>query len=239
MAGSGSFTLRARAAGPELALPPPLQGPTVVVEAIDSGSGMAAELVDKVFEPFFTTKAAGHGTGLGLSQVYGMCQRAGGLAMIDSRPGQGTTVRLLFPADDTPLETAPPHIDQRPAKTRSTRVLLVEDNAEVAASLVPLLESAGCQVTHLDRGAAALACLGSQPQLPDVLLTDVVMPGEVDGLMLARAVRQRWPALKVIVMTGYTEQLEQIAAEGLRVLPKPCSVEMLMRALEEVVAEAA
>jgi len=234
MTQEGSFTLRAHdAVGP---LPPSLAHPMVVVVATDSGSGMPPELLDKVFEPFFTTKPPGQGTGLGLSQIYGMCQRAGGMVTLDSRLGEGTSVRMYFPADRVPGPAAIPLDAQRPAGTQGLRVLVAEDNPEVAAVLLPLLEAAGCQAWHVDRGAAALAWLQAQPQLPDVLLTDVVMPGEIDGLMLAREVRRRWPQLKVVVMTGYSEHLEQIAAEGLRVLPKPCSLEMLTRALQEPVA---
>jgi CheY-like chemotaxis protein len=112
-------------------------------------------------------------------------------------------------------------------------VLLVEDNAEVAAALKPVLEALGCRVTAVDRGEQALDWLARQEQLPDLLLTDVVMPGEVGGIVLAQQVRQRWPTLKVIMITGYAEQMETIVGLGFTVLPKPCSLEMLGEAIEK------
>lgn len=233
----GRFSLRVRNVSWDL--PSGMPGPMVVVEAEDTGAGMPPEIVEKVFEPFFTTKAPGEGTGLGLSQVYGLCQRAGGTATITSQLGQGTTVRMYFPPDRLQGRPAPSGERAPPARKAQRKLLLVEDNREVAAVLVPLLESTGCHVTHAERGALALDWLKSQPQLPDALLTDVVMPGEIDGLALAREVRKRWPEMTVVVMTGYTQQLDQIAAEGLRVVPKPCTVEMLVRALDEAGTETA
>lgn len=210
-------------------LPPLLLGPMVLVEVADNGRGIPPEILDRVFEPFFTTKPVGEGTGLGLSQVYGLCQRAGGLATLDSEPGQGTRVRMFFPPDDAP----PVRDDTRPVLPQrlALHVLLVEDNAEVAAALAPMLEGLGCHVTHFDRGLAARDWLAGQEELPDVLLTDVVMPGEMDGVALAREVRQRWPALPVVVMTGYAEQIDSIARLGFHILPKPCTPDMLLQAL--------
>ncbi|TFZ04352.1 hybrid sensor histidine kinase/response regulator [Ramlibacter rhizophilus] len=230
MPGGGRFVLRAANAAAPV---PGLAGELVMVEAEDSGAGMPPEIVDKVFEPFFTTKPAGQGTGLGLSQVYGMCQRAGGCATVESRPGEGTTIRMFFAVDATPPAAEPARASAEPACAARRRVLVVEDNAAVASALLPLLEAAGCEVRHVDRGDAALALLESATELPDVLLTDVVMPGDIDGLALARSVRQRWPQLRIVVMTGYSEQVEQIAADGFPVLPKPCSLDALSRALNE------
>lgn len=215
-------------------LPPLLKGAMVVVEAADTGEGIAPEVIDKVFEPFFTTKPVGQGTGLGLSQIYGLCQRAGGQATISSRPGEGTTVRLFFPA--APQRAADlPQTPQSASRQLGKRILLVEDNAEVAAALTPVLEAMGCSVTHLDRGAKARDwLLQQQAGLPDLLLSDVVMPGEMDGLALAQFARARFPALKIILMTGYAEQLESISTQGHEVLPKPCSPDMLADAIRRV-----
>ena len=100
-----------------------------------------------------------------------------------------------------------------------------------------MLEALGCQATVLDRAADAAAWLQDHPHaLPDLLLTDVVMPGEMDGLALARLVRERWPALKVVMMTGYAERMDSIVRLGFPVLPKPCSVEMLAEAIEAATA---
>ncbi len=251
MPSGGSFRIRAsNAAEP---LPPPLVAPMVVVEVRDDGAGIDPAILDKVFEPFFTTKPTGGGTGLGLSQVYGLCQRAGGLATIestpragqhaaglpggsealgaagrsdDSAPAAGTVVRLYFPAAEASGDA-----DHSPPAATLGRlgksVLLVEDNDEVAAALAPVLEALGCTVKRLDRGEAAAQWLSRQSALPDLLLSDVVMPGDMDGLALARFARERFPGLRVILMSGYAEQLEAISRHGFEIIPKPCSAEVL------------
>lgn len=232
MPAGGSFSVTARNAAPG-EVPPLLQGPMVVVEARDTGSGIPAGVIAKVFEPFFTTKPVGQGTGLGLSQVYGLCQRAGGVATVESEPGKGTAVRLFFPAMDG-HSAAPP--DAPPALHRNLdkRVLMVEDNDEVAGALQQVLEAMGCSVTRLDRAGLGLEWLAQQHRrgsMPDLMLSDVVMPGDMDGLALARRVRELYPALRLILMTGYAEQLEAISRSGFEVLPKPCSPEQLAQAL--------
>jgi len=229
MPGGGHFRIAARNAAAD-ELPPQLEPPMAMIEANDSGIGIEPELLSKVFEPFFTTKPVGGGTGLGLSQIYGLCQRAGGLATIQSQVGIGTTVRLFFPAvAERPADAAnePPALPSDLGKT----VLLVEDNDEVAAALQPVLLSIGCEVTRLDRAAAAEEWLSRQARLPDVLLSDVVMPGEIDGLALAQRARVRFPGLRIILITGYAEQMEAISRQGFEVLPKPCSAEMLAAAI--------
>lgn len=235
MPGGGRFRISARNAAGDL--PPPLKGTMVLVEASDSGAGIPAEVLDKVFEPFFTTKPVGQGTGLGLSQIYGLCQRGGGQATIQSQPGAGTTVRLFFPA----AAPRPAQAADQPRAAGSPlgkKILLVEDNEEVAAALQPVLEAMGCSVTHLDRGAKARDWLRRQAALPDLLLSDVVMPGEMDGMALAQFARQTFPELKIILMTGYAEQLETISNQGYEILPKPCSADMLADVIRRVTAAA-
>jgi signal transduction histidine kinase/CheY-like chemotaxis protein len=229
----GRFSISARNATGEL--PPTLKHPMVLVEASDTGSGIDPGYLDKVFEPFFTTKPMGEGTGLGLSQIYGLCQRAGGLATIESRPGAGTTVRLFFPptAERPDNAGAVPPV---PHRNLGKQVLLVEDNDEVAAALQPVLESMGCRVTRIDRARKAADWLKSQSRLPDLLLTDVVMPGEMDGLALAQHVRAEFPSVRIVVMTGYAEQIEAIARLGYEIIPKPCSADMLADAISKALA---
>jgi signal transduction histidine kinase len=201
----------------------------VVIEVRDTGVGIPPELLSKVFEPFFTTKAVGEGTGLGLSQVYGMCERMGGRAQISSALGAGTCVSLYFPrAAHQPVAAEP---GPAPAlEPLDQSVLLVEDNDEVAASIVPILESLGCRVTRVDRAVKARLLL-DEGSRPDVILSDVVMPGEMDGVALAKHVRQAWPAQRLVLMTGYAEQLENIKRLGFEVLPKPCTPQMLYAAM--------
>jgi signal transduction histidine kinase len=231
MTGGGYLRIAARNAAVD-ELPPQLKPPMVLIEANDSGSGIDPQILDKVFDPFFTTKPVGSGTGLGLSQIYGLCQRAGGLATIHSQVGAGTTVRLFFPAvaERPAVLDDPPKLPTNLAKT----VLLVEDNDEVAMALLPVLQAVGCRVTRLDRAAAAKEWLSRhQHRLPDVLLTDVVMPGEMDGLALAQFARVRFSGLRIILMTGYAEQLEAISRQGFEIIPKPCSPEMLAAAISK------
>lgn len=201
----------------------------VVIEVRDTGIGIAPELLSKVFEPFFTTKAVGEGTGLGLSQVYGMCDRMGGRAQIASTLGSGTCVSLYFPrAEHQPVAAEPGPAPVLEPLDQS--VLLVEDNDEVAASIVPILESLGCRVTRVDRAMKARELLDDGAR-PDLILSDVVMPGEMDGVALAQHIRQAWPAQRLLLMTGYAEQLENIRRLGFHVLPKPCTPQMLYAAI--------
>lgn len=229
MGSGGSFTIWAQNA--ERDIPQKLSGgPVVVIEATDSGSGIAPDVLEKVFEPFFTTKPVGSGTGLGLSQVYGFCERAGGVATIYSEVGTGTTIRLFFPAaTGSALETEEARAPIR--RNLDKAVLLVEDNDEVAASLTSLLEALGCRVARVDRAAGALEWLAARASPPDLVLTDVVMPGDMDGLGLALRLRETHPRLKVVLMTGYAERMDAIEVQGFDVLPKPCSPEKLAAAI--------
>ncbi len=223
----GRFTLRAynaAASGEGTAAPA-----SVVIDAIDTGQGMDPSVAARAFDPFFTTKPAGKGTGLGLSQVYALCRHAGGSVTLISAPGRGTVVRMHFPASQR--EVPPPSVPD-PAQAVSPRtVLLVEDNAEVADVVRPVLEDMGCTVTHMQTAAPALQALDAGTQF-DVLLTDVLMPGGMDGAALAQAVRARHPQVQILIMTGYAEQIQAITALGFRVLPKPFSPAALAEALE-------
>lgn len=226
----GSFSIRA-ANAPADGLPERLAGDRyVVICAADTGGGIPPEVLDKVFEPFFTTKPLGHGTGLGLSQVYGLCERAGGAAQIHSELGRGTEVRLYFPAQSAPVGSRA--VREPPIERHLGRsVLVVEDNAEVAQALVPLLEALGCRADRVDSAAAALEWLAARPQPPDLVLTDVLMPGEMDGIELAQSLRASHPRLPVLLMTGYAERIDSIHRLGFEVLPKPCSPDVLSRAI--------
>jgi signal transduction histidine kinase/CheY-like chemotaxis protein len=202
----------------------------------DTGVGIAPEDLDRVFEPFFTTKPVGAGTGLGLSQVYGLCARAGGSARVESRPGQGTTVFLRFPAvRDDSLPSGDMTLPRAGwLAPLSLRVLLVEDNADIASATREVLEAAGCSVRHVLDPAAALRALADGPAC-DVVLSDIVMPGGMDGLQLAAELRRRWPELPLVLMTGYAEKLGEAEAQGLLVLPKPFEPQLLLSTLREQV----
>ncbi|HEU4959496.1 MAG TPA: response regulator [Sphingomonas sp.] len=196
----------------------------------DEGEGMPSELVEKVFEPFFTTKGVGHGTGLGLSQVYGFVRAAGGTVRIDSAPGTGTKVTMILPrADGTPSVQAASAVTPA-AAPEQRRVLLAEDDEAVADLARQMLEELGYAVTRAADGQAALALVDRGLEI-DVLLSDMMMPGEIDGLALARELRRRRPRLPVVLMTGYSAVAAAAGQEGLRLLTKPFTLDDLAAAL--------
>lgn len=228
MPGGGVFHIHARNAPGQM--PGQLGVPAVAISAADNGSGIAPNVLQQVFEPFFTTKPVGEGTGLGLSQVYGFCQRAGGVATISSVIGRGTQVVLFFPVatpTEQPADDVPSVLGQDLNKT----ILIVEDNAEVGDSLQVLLQALGCKVERAADAAQALRWLDGRQDLPDLVLSDVVMPGEMNGVALVRHLRQTRPGLPLLLMTGYSQQIDDIVQQGFDVLPKPCSVEQLKAAI--------
>jgi signal transduction histidine kinase/CheY-like chemotaxis protein len=235
MPSGGRLSITAHNAGSD-ERPPSLKSEMVVIEVSDTGKGIAPDILDKVFEPFFTTKPVGEGTGLGLSQIYGLCQRAGGLATVQSQVGEGTTFRLFFPVfHEQPGR--PARAPQLALRNLGLEVLLVEDNDEVAAPLIQVLEAMACQVKHFDRALNAQDWLAHQAALPDLLLSDVVMPGQIDGVGLAKHVREKYPDLKIVLMSGYAEQLDAITALGFDIIPKPCSPELLADTIERVLGK--
>jgi two-component system NtrC family sensor kinase len=196
----------------------------------------------RAFEPFFTTKEDGKGTGLGLSMVYGFARQSGGTAEIESRPGRGTTVRLSLPRAPAPAVSVPaaaPAADAvpaRPERGTGAAVLLVEDDAIVLLANEDGLVAAGYRVLAAGDAAEALALLASEPAI-DVVVSDVVMPGGMNGVALSREVRRRHPGVRVILTSGYgTEQLRRQGAEADAYLPKPFDVAALARRIESVLA---
>jgi two-component system NtrC family sensor kinase len=211
---------------------------TVVIAVADTGVGIPPDVLPRVFEPFFTTRMKEAGSGLGLSQVHGFCAQAGGRARIDSEPEQGTTVEMVLPA-----EAPHPHPPARPVPTDperlAGRVLLVEDNDDVAQSTAAILQAAGLEVRHHWSADAALAALQDGATLPDIVLSDIEMPGRLSGMDLAFRLRELWPRLPVVLITGYAKQLEEAVSGGLRVLPKPTPPQELLRELRSAMAATA
>jgi signal transduction histidine kinase len=207
----------------------PAEGGQIDIVVRDTGCGIAAEILARVTEPFFSTRPNGEGTGLGLSQVNTMCLRAGGSLHIDSQPGTGTVVHLRLPAAPPLAQAAP---DEATAGASfPIRVLLVEDNNEIAAATRLALESLGCTVQRCASADEAVASLQKMERMPDAVLSDISMPGALDGIGLARHLRQYYPALPVALMTGYAERLADAEALQLRVLPKPFDVHGLRQLL--------
>src|SRR5262249_6571275 len=159
----------------------------VMVTVSDDGTGMDPELVERAFEPFFTTKESGKGSGLGLSQVHGFCAQAGGAARLASTPGLGTTVTMLLPSAEKVIEPQSAPLP-RPADPMvgGLRVLVVEDNDDLGDAPAALLRSHGAHVARVGGADPALELLQASPPPFDVVLSDMVMPGEMDGYGLAK-----------------------------------------------------
>jgi PAS domain S-box-containing protein len=184
--------------------PDVVAGDYAMISVTDSGSGMPAAVLAKVFEPFFTTKGIGKGTGLGLSMVYGFVRQSKGHIHIYSEVGRGTTVRIYLPRSDSTVRDA-----EAPGKVDlprgGERVLVVEDDSDVRAGVVQQLRSLGYAVSEAGSGAAGVAAFEAEAEPFDLLLTDVVMPGALNGKGLSVEVLRRWPETKVVFMSGYTE----------------------------------
>jgi len=199
----------------------------VLIRATDTGSGIDPTLLGKVLEPFFTTKPASKGSGLGLSQVQGFCVQAGGSVEVRSEPGQGTSILMRLPArPGVPSDTVPASLAE-PAAV-SGRVLLVDDNAEVVDATAEMLQACGLQVHSVRSAGAALDALAGASQMPDLVFSDVSMPGEMDGIQLAHEIRRRWPELPVVLLTGYATRVHDATEAGFRVLGKPVGAQALL-----------
>ncbi len=200
-----------------------LAGDCVSIAVSDTGAGIPAAVIARVFEPFFTTKEPGKGTGLGLSQVYGFARQSGGTATVASVEGEGTTVMLYLPRASSAVALAavaatvpPPPLSAR----EQAEVLVVEDNPEVAEVSVALLQTLGYGVTQVDSAQAALEALATGSSF-DLVFSDVVMPGGMSGVELARLLRNRYPRLPVLLTTGYSMAAQEAGKEGFPILPKP------------------
>jgi signal transduction histidine kinase/ActR/RegA family two-component response regulator len=212
-----------------------LVGEFVAITLADSGTGMQAEVMAQAFEPYFTTKPAGLGSGLGLSQVYGFASQSGGGAVLAGAPGGGTAITLFLPrADAVPAMVG--EIAEQPtsAALGAARILLVEDDRRVAEATQDLLHDMGFDTRWAGDGIEALAFVESDPKLA-LVLSDVVMPGGVSGLDLARTLRDRRPELPVILATGYSRTASEVAAEGFALIEKPYRRDALAASLRSAV----
>jgi PAS domain S-box-containing protein len=241
MPNGGSLTIRTSrveittrpAAGDELE-----PGAYAALALQDTGGGMAPEVIARVFEPFFTTKTGGRGTGLGLSMVYGFAKQSGGTVTIASEPGRGTTVTIFLPLakQDQQSPAIIAAFTDMPSVPRT--VLVVEDEADVRTIVRRQLESLGHRVLVAEGATEALLLIQS-PGAPEVLLTDVVLSGKMDGIELANAAREARPNLAVIFMSGYTalpEAQQRMRAAGAPLLSKPFTTPQLARAIDAVSA---
>jgi signal transduction histidine kinase/CheY-like chemotaxis protein len=208
---------------------PELAGDFVRIAIGDSGHGIAAAMLSRVFEPFFTTKEVGKGTGLGLSQVYGFAKQSGGLATIASVEGKGTTITLYLPRTSRAASTEAAAAGQEAARGKGT-ILLVEDNQEVADVSAALLAEHGYAVRRAGTAQQALDLLVTGEPI-DLVFSDIVMPGEMSGVELARRLRERFPGVAVLLTTGYSAAAQDATNEGFAILPKPYRPDALHRAI--------
>ncbi len=210
-------------------------GPHVELIVGDTGHGIPEDLLERIFDPFFTTKKRGVGTGLGLSVVHGIVKRHAGAITVESQPGRGTTFRVLLPTADMPQ--AAPELDPGSLPTGRERVLVVDDEPQLASALKKMLERLGYRVETCTSGGEALEAIRHRSDEPpfDLVITDMTMPG-ISGKDLARELHRLYPGLPVILCTGFSEKID---AEGARAagcrafLMKPVALRELAVAVRE------
>ena len=214
-----------------------LRGEFIAIELMDCGIGIAPEVLPRVFDPYFTTKDAGKGTGLGLSQVYGFAKQSGGTAIIQSKLGRGTTVSIYLPATGEAVQAERKHpilADQ--IQSQAGTVLLVEDNEDVATVSAGYLEQLGYTVEVAMNGSDALRKLQGGPSY-NLVFSDLLMPGNVAGLELARVVRGNHPHIPILLTTGYSQKAQEAVREGFSILRKPYDLQSLFKAICELRAK--
>ncbi len=214
-------------------------GQYVMVCVTDSGIGMGPEVLERAFDPFYTTKSIGHGTGLGLSQVFGYVKQSGGHVKIYSETGQGTTVRIYLPrhVGDAALEPRSEPREMLPLGTADEIILVVEDEADVRHMTVDALHELGYTVIQAVDANQALEQLRLQPRI-DLLFTDIVMP-EMNGRQLADKVRASNASIRILFTTGYTRNAvvhNGMLDAGVAFLPKPFTVEQLANKVRDVLS---
>lgn len=209
-------------------------GDYVLIEVADTGTGMPPHVVARIFEPFFTTKDEGQGTGLGLSMVFGFIRQSDGHIVVDSAPGQGTVFRLHLPRADGVVAPEPEPAAPSEIRGGCETILVVEDNEAVRLVTTELLSQLGYRIISVDNPQDAMGLLHTDPNI-DLLFSDVVMPGGMDGFALVKQARAFNPALKVLLTSGYSEFGNRPAGEApVPVLGKPFRQSGLSQALREV-----
>jgi PAS domain S-box-containing protein len=213
-------------------------GDYVVLSVADTGCGMTAEVLERAFEPFYTTKEVGKGTGLGLSQVYGFAKQSGGAARIESRVGEGTTVRIYIPRADGQIAAGAALLDGlHETPPAAATILVVEDDPDVREMIVGILSDLGYQTLVATNGPEALAILNDGRSI-DLLFTDIVMPAGMSGTDLARQASRLRPDLKVLLSSGYTREANQWRSARIEFpfIAKPYRPTTLEKKIEEVLA---
>jgi PAS domain S-box-containing protein len=204
----------------------------VAIEFSDSGTGIPPDLLSKIFDPFFTTKDVGKGSGLGLSQVYGFAHQAGGTVRAESKVGLGTAITIYLPAYAGAKVDAPETSKREARRSQRPMVLVVDDSAEVAEVTSALFEQLGYQTICRDSAEAALSLLGNGAKI-DLVFSDIVMPGTIDGVGLASEVRSLYPHLPVVLTTGYSDAAQAVPP-NLPILRKPFDTDALRSFMQDM-----
>jgi hypothetical protein len=213
-------------------------GEFVMIAVTDTGHGMDSATRQNIFEPFFTTKQRGKGTGLGLATVYGMVKQSGGDIWVYSEPGQGTTFKLYFPRVSEPVSTGSVEEAERPGHDTGETVMLVEDEAQVRDLEVRMLKQLGYKVLAAANGEEALDVSRGYAGTISLLVTDVVMP-HMSGKQVAEALLSRRPELRVLYLSGYTENTighHGVLDSSVDFLTKPFTREALARKMREILS---
>jgi CheY-like chemotaxis protein len=212
----------------------------VVLLVSDTGTGMTDEVIQRAFDPFYTTKPLGQGTGLGLSMIYGFAKQSGGQVRISSKVGEGTTIQLFLPRHDEGEMTSEETSDfvQAPRAAAGETVLIVDDEPSVRMLVTEVLAELGYTAVEAADGSAALRVLQSERRI-DLLVTDVGLPGGMNGRQLADFARLARPKLKVLFITGYAEKT--VAAgdrleEGMGILTKPFAMDGLAAEIKNLIS---
>jgi CheY-like chemotaxis protein/anti-sigma regulatory factor (Ser/Thr protein kinase) len=221
MPAGGTITIAAR----NLAAHQPDGTDFVAISVRDAGQGIAPDVLDKIFDPFFTTKPVGKGTGLGLSQVHGFAHQAGGTVRVESELGKGTKVTILLPRQQSGTLTDRTSFAEIGG---SGTVLLVEDNPDVASVSASLLEQLGYTVYKVPDAETALREI--ERDGIDLVFSDIVMPGKMDGLSLARRLREIRPELPILLATGYSDAAADVRGD-FPILRKPYEIHQLSQAI--------
>ena len=216
----------------ESSSPDGLSGDFVAFKIGDTGCGIPTSLLRKVFDPFFTTKEPEKGTGLGLSQVYGFSRRSGGTVLVDSEVERGTTVTVYLPRSHEPVRSASREELPESAEQRDEIILVVEDNAEVRAVATTLLHELGYRTIEAESAPSALEELDSGVHV-DLVFSDIVLPGSVDGISLAQEISTRFPGIPILLTTGYARRMD--AELKHQVLRKPYDILALDRAVRRAI----
>jgi two-component system cell cycle sensor histidine kinase/response regulator CckA len=214
-------------------------GSWVLMAVSDTGTGMDSETQSRIFEPFFTTKGSGRGTGLGLASVYGIVKQCGGLIYVYSELGSGTTFKVYLPRLVKPVEADVVQGPSQPSRRGSETILVVEDAPEMREVTRDFLASYGYNVLEASTSAEAVWAIDQHPGPIDLLITDVVMPGESGPKLAARLVQKR-PGLKVLYVSGYTANAivhNGLVDPGITFLQKPFSRDALGQKVREVISD--